>query len=301
MRKLFSGKLSELDIKTAAGSAKKIIANKGFDIAPLYKMLGEVADETKIRASDVDFYIITFSLTDRRELELRAKDLPAGEIKDMLLASAYLPAFRNEKLGGKRYTDGGVRDALPLHVLIENGYKNIIAVRLNGNGIMRHVRIPDDATIYTVKPTEDLGSVLNFNSEQSRRNMTIGYYDMKRLLYGLSGRKYYIDRTLTETSAYEFITDYIFGFLKDAGLQSTWYNINNAVIPEIEMRLRVKGDYYDIMIAILEETALEAGLERYKIYTDNEFISVISGFYSLFKDKYPRFIKKIVNEAIDNQ
>ena len=40
-------------------------------------------------------------------LELRAKDLPEGTLCDMLLASAYLPVFRSEKLGGKRYADCG--------------------------------------------------------------------------------------------------------------------------------------------------------------------------------------------------
>ena len=64
-----------------------------------------------MRQSETELYIVTYSLTDKKELELRARDLPEGQLADMLMASAYFPAFRSEKLGGKRYTDGGVTGA----------------------------------------------------------------------------------------------------------------------------------------------------------------------------------------------
>jgi len=51
-------------------------------------------DADKICHSDTDFFIVTYSLSDHQELELKASDLDKDELCDMLLASAYLPAFR---------------------------------------------------------------------------------------------------------------------------------------------------------------------------------------------------------------
>ena len=110
------------------------------------------------------------------------EDLGPGELGDMLLASAYLPVFRAEKLGGKLYADGGVRDVLPLHVLIENGYRNIIALRLFGVGVERPVHIPRDTEVLTVEPAADLGGTLEFDADQAKKNMRAGYFDTMRLL-----------------------------------------------------------------------------------------------------------------------
>ena len=49
----------------------------------------------------------------------------------------------------------------------------------------------------TIGPTVDLGNILNFDAEQSRQNMRLGYFDAQRVLYGLYGSTYYIDRTMS--------------------------------------------------------------------------------------------------------
>ena len=79
----------------------------------------------------------------------------------MLLASAYHPSFRLEKLGGKYYADGGFVDTLPLHVLVEHGYKDIIAVRIPGHGVERRFRMPEDVNVTLISTNSDLGGVLN--------------------------------------------------------------------------------------------------------------------------------------------
>ena len=42
------------------------------------------------------------------------------------------------------------------------------------------------------------GSIIEFQQKRSRQNLKIGYYDAKRLIYGLSGRIYYIEETREE-------------------------------------------------------------------------------------------------------
>lgn len=54
------------------------------------------------------FMVTSLSVTDRREVVFDVKQAPSGTIKDVLLASAFFPAFKNEKLGGKTYLDGGM-------------------------------------------------------------------------------------------------------------------------------------------------------------------------------------------------
>lgn len=65
----------------------------------------------------------------------------------VFLASAYHPSFRQEKLGGKNYADGVFVDSLPIRVLVENGYKDIIAVRIPGGGLVKPYTIPEDGSL----------------------------------------------------------------------------------------------------------------------------------------------------------
>ena len=176
MKNLLSMNLRDIDWRSQWEFLKKILENRGLDVTPLRRWVEELVDEDAIRRADTELYIQTYSLTDHKELELRAKDLgKPGEIAEMLLASAYFPAFKNEALGGKRYTDGGLQDVIPLHVLVENGYRDIIAIRLFGVGFERSFRVPKYVEIHTVLPSRDLGGTLEFEAEQSRRNLTLGY------------------------------------------------------------------------------------------------------------------------------
>ena len=177
MRRLMTRDIPLSELKGTLRSVAEIIRNRGFDVTPLRKWVAEVVDADKVCNSDTDFFIVTYSLSDHQELELRASDLSRDELCDMLLASAYLPAFRLEKLGGKYYADGGVQDVVPIHALVADGCKDIIALRIFGFGIEKRFRIPDDVHVTTIGPTVDLGNILNFDAEQSRRNMRLGYFD----------------------------------------------------------------------------------------------------------------------------
>ena len=48
--------------------------------------------------------------------------------------------------------------------------------------------------MYRIGPRVKLGSIIEFDRERSRNNMKIGYYDAKRMLYGLEGIIYYIEQ-----------------------------------------------------------------------------------------------------------
>lgn len=266
MGRILEGNFENLDhLKSAFHTIKGIITDRGLDIEPLKNMLAERVDEEKIRASGVDLYLTTVSITDKKELEIDAKDLEPGALKDMIMASAYHPAFKQAPLGGKSYADGGFYDLVPISALVTRGHKNLIVMRLNSLGIERRVKIPEDVTITTIAPNRDLGNVLNFSSEQSAANMVLGFYDAQRVLYGLEGETYYIDRTMTEEEAYELLVRHL------RPENTSLRQLNEDILPKFAKRMDVGEDYYAIFIAMMERLAQTCSLTPYRIRTDREF------------------------------
>lgn len=252
-------------LRTAFRTIREIIYAGGLDVGPLRNLLSERLDEEKIRSSGVEFFLTTYSLTDRKEMEVVAADLSPGELQGMLLASAYFPAFKQEKIGGKNYTDGGVYDVVPITSLISRGYQDLIVIRIHGMGIERRVKIPEDVTLTTISPNADLGNMLNFSNELSQQNMALGYFDAQRVLYGLYGSTYYIDRTMTEQEAYSLLAHHL------GSDETSLRDLNEKVIPGFAHKLGCKGDYYDIFLAMLERLAQTCDLTPFRIRTDWEF------------------------------
>ena len=252
-------------VKDALRTIRDVVLSGGFDTEPLRNLVAEHVDEEKIRNSGVEFFLSTYSLTDRKEMDVDAKELAPGELQNMLLASAYFPAFKQEKIGGKHYTDGGVYDAIPINALVTRGYKYLIVVRIYGFGIERRVKIPEDVHITTIAPTTSLGNMLNFSSENSAHNMVLGYYDAQKMLYGLQGQDYYIDRTMTEEEAYEILLSHT----RHPGVSLR--ELNEEILPALGKRLDCDGDYYDLFLALLERMAQASDLSPFRIRTDREF------------------------------
>lgn len=275
MKNLFDLNLSAINFTELAKKVKEIFKGGGFDVTPLRELLAQQVDEEAIRASDVEFFIATFSLTDRKSLYLRAKEIEPGAIDDMLLASAYYPAFRNEPLGGKRYIDGGVTDVLPLTPLIDHGCKDIIAIRVFGFGVEKKIDIPEDVNIIEIAPEQKLGGVLNFDSELSREQYRLGYFDGMRALYGLAGEKYYIDAVLDEPAAYVRLSRLAeeFDFWDDPPLSLR--ELNETALPRLAKKLRCDGDYRELYVRCLELLAQQAEIDPFEIRTEEELERLI--------------------------
>ena len=90
----------------AAAEFKRLFSDRGLDIAPLKKLLEETVDEERIRRSPRDFCAASFSVTDRKEEDFDVKEAPPGTMKDMMMASAYFPGFkqkdRRKDVSGRR-------------------------------------------------------------------------------------------------------------------------------------------------------------------------------------------------------
>lgn len=269
-----------IDFKELFEDAKRFMKDRGFDITPLKKMIEETIDEEKIRRSDRELYITTFSVSDRKSLIIDVKEAPEGEIGDMLLASAYFPAFKNEKLNGKRYMDGGGWNNVPVGALIDRDYKDIIILRIYGLGFdsEKVAKIPEDCHVYHIAPRQDLGGILEFDKKKAKKNMVLGYYDAKRLLYGLSGKWYYIDAPGSEAyyfdrmmSEVELLKWYIRLELKEEEMERLhgYRTYTEQIFPVLaaEYKLKEDWDYKDLYLAMLESIAKKLRINRLKIYT----------------------------------
>ena len=286
--------LKSLNLVKVAEDAKKILKDKGLDITPLKNLIESVVDEDKIRSSDRELYLTTYSVTDRELLVLNAKDIPDGEIGDMLLASAYFPAFRNDKLGGKRYLDGGGWNNVPINILLEHDYKDILVIRIYGLGYdsERTTEIPEDVHVTHIAPRQDLGGILEFDRTRARKNMTLGYYDAKRVLYGLEGRWYYLyapesdvyycERFLTEIE--EFTRCGLLQMPEQIPEELSGYRIyTEQVFPFLAQRMKLKKNwtYKELYLSFLEDTARSFRISRFHIYTPAELKQKINEKYLL--------------------
>lgn len=275
MKNLYDRKISELDLKTLLKDFVEIIKDGGLDIEPLRKLLAEYVDEEKIKASGKKFFLVTYSLTDKKELDIDADELEAGKLKDMLLASAYVPGFQRMKLDGKDYVDGSVQNIVPISTLLDRGYRDIIVIRIYGLGFEKRTKIPEDANIITIAAKEKLGGILQFDAEQSKKDMTLGYFDGMRMLYGLAGEKYYIDRQWDEMQAYLALKTLLELYLKEEAVSLR--EMNERLLPKLAKRLKAKdGDYHELLIRFLEQLAEKAEISPFQIRTEAELLSEIA-------------------------
>ena len=84
-----------MNLQELISSGLQIVKDGGFDITPLKNLIAQVVgDEEKIKNSDRELFVVTYSVSDRKELAVDVRSGETGNIKDMLLASAYFMAFK---------------------------------------------------------------------------------------------------------------------------------------------------------------------------------------------------------------
>lgn len=283
--------------------ARQIFNNRGLDISLIKKILETHIIEEELRISSLDFGIVTINLSDFQPMELFLEDIPRGKLVNYLLASAYLPAFKTEKLDGKVFLDGGFYNNLPINMLKRKGYDKIIAVRTFGPGLTRFDKnIKKDITFIT--PYKDLGKILDFSTEKSRWRLKLGYYDTMKVLKGLIGDEYYIDSSNYDENYYiDFLLNLEQEKIMNIGRILDIKNIPGHrllfehIIPRISLLLDKgrESSYQEVIIALLEKAAVIANLDLFKIYTPDELIKEIKTKYPVFKinslEKLPGFIR----------
>ena len=126
-----------------------------------------------------------------------------------------------------------------------------------------------------------LGSILEFDSKRSRQNLKIGYYDAKRMLYGLEGFMYYLEQTHEET----------------------WYEDRLCEIPDLEkaemafvLKLPIGCSAKELYLAMLEASAKLLRIPKYQIYTVDQLRDLVQTHYEKLEDQIhlPRFTHTLI-------
>lgn len=287
----------------------RYLSNGGIDVTPLRELIAGHIDEDKIRYGGVEFFFQVFSVTGLRELDVEAREVPDGQLADMVLASAYFPVFKKEKINGSRLIDAGMFNNVPVDSLVNRGYTDIISIRIYGIGLEKKVKLPEGVTVTEIAPHVELGSILEFDSKRSRKNMTIGYYDALRVLYGLKGRIYYIDSELGEQECLlRFLIPAVVSqrFLEEYGLElengaSPYRDILEKLLPAVaqELKLEKNWGYQELYLAMLEASAKLLRVQKYQIYTENELLGEVRRKWEAMaeekREKLPDFVEYILS------
>ena len=257
-------------------TAKALFSTKGVSMDKARELLDRLIDEDKLRKSNVDFCLVTVAKGEEwLPMEMFKKDIPLGEIKDYILTSAYLPIFNRAKVGGKMFVDGGMYDNCPVNPLVNKGYDEIIAIRTGAKMPSQKV-IDMSVKVNYIDPSEPLGKLLDFRTDRIRYNINLGYFDALRFLDKHLGVRYYVERP----SYKEFVNfvenlsyNTFISWAEILDIKGTKQNIFSKLIEVVteELDLPWNLSKEDVFIAMMEEFAVEFGLEKFRIYKLEEF------------------------------
>lgn len=169
---------------------RRAVEQGGLDVSPLEGILRATVDEEKVRQSPVEFGIVTSQFPYMKPVQLLKEEIPQGELVDYMMASAaWFPFFQRRNIGGKDYVDGAYSDNMPAELARKWGADEIIAVDLQGIGIVHTFR-EEGVPVTHIRSHWNLGDMLEFDSERAKRNIRMGYLDGLKAYRKLEGSAY---------------------------------------------------------------------------------------------------------------
>lgn len=165
---------------------KKYVKNKGADISPFIQFINRLIDEEKVRASDVDYGLVTVRFSSLKAMELTKEEIPNGMLKDYIMASSSIfPVFPMHKIGNELYLDGCYYDNLPIDLALKMGADEVVAVDLHTSP--QHPNYANKPYVKYITPGRSLGTMLNFERSVLDGNRKLGYYDTMKAYGVLTG------------------------------------------------------------------------------------------------------------------
>ena len=282
-------KLKQFDIDKVSfeyftNKVKSVILKGGLDTSVMRNLLENTLDEEKLRNSDIDFALVTVSVTDFKPMEIYIDDIPNGKLIDYVMASASFPGFKTGQIDGKIFIDGGLYNNLPINLVSNKGYNKIIAVRTYGVGVEKNFKLPENVEYIAIEPNEDLGKTLDFDDDVAKYNIKLGYYDAMKVLTKLSGKKYYIKNNISKDKFFKKLVEVdedkiirIMEYLGEKRNMEPRRYFFEILIPKLVNWLELDDNvsYKNIIIALYEMLADYLQLERFKIYSYVDFKNFI--------------------------
>lgn len=308
IEKLSTLEIGKGDLDPIARYVASVFATGGLDISPLKQMLDTLLNESRIRASKVDFGIVTVSLTDFKPLEMFINEIPVGQLSEYLLASANLPVFKLNRLDGKLYIDGGFYDNLPINLMSSKGIREIVAVELGSLGIRQPVK-RDDLSITWITPSEDIGRLLEFNPDKIRRNMKLGYFDTLRAYKDYRGSIYFLEgdlgpgwgmENLLKLTEQDIIPIRNWMDAEDMEPRRFLFEMLIPLLSEL-LETPVSANYDDLLLRYFEVIARMNKVDRLQIMDVNGFVQSIGQIYENLPCAVPgSFVESVARHLRQN-
>lgn len=262
--------------------------NEGIDISPFRSLLENTLNEDAIRNSKKDFGLVTV-MWDRKIIPnpMFLEDIPQGRIIDYLIASASLPIFKLDKLDDKLFLDGMFHNNIPVDLLREKGYEDIVVIRLIddifGKFSLNHHQ---DINMKVIVPSEYLGGSLNIDPDNVSKNIKLGYLDAMKTFDRYEGIKYYFN------AEYKYDEDYCFNKfvnLNKDTIENLCKVLNikrepsrrtllEVIIPKLgeNLSLQKEFSYKDLFYSIYEKKLEDNNINRVKLYDFNKVVEVVN-------------------------
>ena len=238
---------------------RRVVKAGGMDVTPLEEIVERVLDEDALRAAPIRFGIVTVEQRGLRPRELTLEDIPAGQVRDYLMASAAcFPALRARQIDGVKFLDGGYSDNMPTGLAKTMGAEELVCVDLEGVGITRPNLTGLPTTM--IRSYWELGDILHFDPDTAKRNMELGYYDTRRAMGYLRGCAYAVScdaRSCEDAAAFA----QKFNQLQKAVREKY------PVTLTADVALKLANMTKDAQLAPLEAAAEDAGVDPTRFYT----------------------------------
>ena len=310
-------KLMNFDVKTDPHRIKAffsdMIKQGGLDVTPFKEKLKSLVDEETLRKSDINYGLVTVSLTDMKPVELFIEDIPEGKLHDYIIASANIPGFADEKIDNKKMLDGAFFDNLPINMLLEKGCDQVIAIRVMGIGRIRRVPKNQQSKVITIEPSEDLGKTLEIDTVRAKHNIQMGYFDTMRVMKQLHGFRYYLSDMEDESYFLKKLVEIKVETLEEIGKFLSFNKpahrmMFEEMIPLLAEILKAeKSDSYGtLVLRYYEFLAEQAGIDRFEIMryqelvrrVNNHYLSQVKTYDNLKDDIVKRLISTLPSKSV---
>ena len=190
-----------------------------------------------------------------------------------------------DKLDDKLYLDGMFSDNIPINMLAQKGYNDIVVIRLVNDSIGKKIiNKYKDLNLKLIVPSQDLGGSLNKDKEHIETNVKLGYLDTMKAYKRYDGVKYFFNLDCKYNEDYCFnkisnlnldtINDlcYLLNIKKDINRRTLMENI----IPKIVEILDIdkNSSYKDIFYSVYERKLEENNINRIELYDFNKVIQI---------------------------
>lgn len=303
---ILEGNIKKLKLKYITNAFFSFIKSKGIDITPLKGLLQNIVNEDKIRNSNTDFGLVTYSVSNLKPVSFFKEEIPEGELVNYIIASSNFPLFEREKIDGKKFIDGGVYNNLPVELAQKKGFKNIIVVDIGTYGIkdikkvITKFKIENENIIY-IKPRVHYGTLMTFNIDVSKKYLKEGYLDTLSIFERIYGNNYYILDSSDHLFNYFALLDRderkeamkILG-METKSKDNVCYQYYREIFPLFESIIGLdSSNPENLVLNLLEIVADGLEIERLEVYSFDSFLYKIAN--SEFKEDIIHEVKNLIN------